>query len=166
MHIFAAATKKISVLFLTKRYFPVFEPNLQPHFKHFIDLGVCLIYALSGISEHSSGLGRSPLALWSHQSFNSLSVFGAVRWSTVTRVFVNVNRSSPFSTACVSSVCLLRCAAALLKDPFIVLATVLFSILCVLAYLIHPTIPTWGVRTSLSLTCSVLVGCSLKSVVF
>lgn len=55
------------------------QPSLRPYFSSFVDLDVCLIYTLSGISEHSSSLGRSALARRSHQSFNSLDLFGAVR---------------------------------------------------------------------------------------
>lgn len=81
------------------------QPSLRPYFSSFVDLDVCLIYTLSGISEHSSSLGRSALACCSHQSFNSLDLFGAVRWYTVTRVFGNASRSSPPVKSCVSLVC-------------------------------------------------------------
>lgn len=81
------------------------QPSLGPYFSSFIDLDVCLIYTLSGISEHSSSLGRSALARRSHQSFNSPDLFGAVRWCTVTRVFGNASRFSPPVKSCVSLVC-------------------------------------------------------------
>lgn len=70
----------------------------------------------------------------------------------------------PSLPPCVSPVCLLRCGAAVLKDPFIASATVLLSILCMLACVIHPTVPKLDVRALLSLTCSVLLGYSLNTV--
>lgn len=84
-------------------YFPLLKPKMRRYFKCFTDFAFGLIYAFDDISEHSSGLSGSPLALCSPQSFNSLNMFGAVRWYTMTRVFVNVCRYSPFISLCFSS---------------------------------------------------------------